>query len=118
MALFTDTVTVYNRISDTEWRRTVVEGVQWTDKVEKKNTDGVLSIIQYASVTFPEGTYENLEFNISDAIILGEIADEVGENRGERIGDILKKYPDSGTIRSAKVNSRRTYLKNVKVVLE
>lgn len=118
MALFTDTVTVYNRISDTEWRRTIVEGVQWTDKIEKKNTDGVLTVVQYVSVTFPEGTYENLEINASDAIILGEITDEVGENRGERIGDLLKKYPDSGTVRSVKNNSRRTYLKNVKVVLE
>lgn len=118
MALFTDTVTVYNKISDAEWHRTVVEGVQWVDKVEKTNTDGVLSIVQYASVTFPEGTYEGLELNISDAIILGEITDEVGENRGERIGDLLKKYPDSGTVRSVKNNSRRAYLKSVKVVLE
>lgn len=118
MALFTDTVTVYHKISDVEWRRTVVKGVQWVDKVEKTNTDGVLSIVQYASVTFPESTFEGLELNISDAIVLGEITDEVGENRGERIGDLLKKYPDSGTVRFVKNNNRRTYLKNVKVVLE
>ena len=26
--LFTDTVTIYNKISDSEWKRTVVKGVQ------------------------------------------------------------------------------------------
>ena len=35
MALFTDTVTIYNKISDSEWKRTVVKGVQWSDKTEK-----------------------------------------------------------------------------------
>ena len=44
MALFTDTVTIYNKISDTEWKRTVVEGVQWSDKSEKINNNGKVSI--------------------------------------------------------------------------
>ena len=34
--LFTDTVTIYNKIYDSEWKRTVVKGVQWSDKTEKK----------------------------------------------------------------------------------
>ena len=52
MALFTDTVTIYNKISDSEWKRTVVKGVQWSDKTEKKNENGKISIARYASVTF------------------------------------------------------------------
>jgi len=60
MSLFTDTVTIYNKISDTEWKRTVVEGVQWSDKTEKKNDGGKISIAHYVSVTFPEGTYEDV----------------------------------------------------------
>lgn len=56
MALFTDTVTIYNKISDSEWKRTVVKGVQWSDKTEKKNENGKISIARYASVTFPVGT--------------------------------------------------------------
>ena len=51
--LFTDTVTIYNKISDSEWKRTVVKGVQWSDKTEKKNENGKISIARYASVTFP-----------------------------------------------------------------
>ena len=34
MAMFTDTITLYNKVSDTEWKRTVVTGVQWADKTE------------------------------------------------------------------------------------
>ena len=30
MAIFTDVVTIYNKISDSEWERTVVSGVLWT----------------------------------------------------------------------------------------
>lgn len=51
--LFTDTVTIYNKIYDSEWKRTVVKGVQWSDKTEKKNENGKISIARYASVTFP-----------------------------------------------------------------
>lgn len=118
MPLFTDTVTVYSKISEAEWRRTVVEGVQWTDKVEKKNVDGVLSVIKYASVTFPEGTYEELELKIGDCIVLGIVSDEINEVRGTRVGDLRKKYPDSGIIQAIRNNTRRTFLKNTKVVLE
>ncbi len=50
MALFTDTVTIYNKISDSEWKRTVVEGVQWSDKTEKQNDNGKISIARYAVV--------------------------------------------------------------------
>ena len=61
--LFTDTVTIYNKIYDSEWKRTVVKGVQWSDKTEKKNENGKISIARYASVTFPNGTYEGLTLN-------------------------------------------------------
>ena len=44
MALFTDTVTIYNKISDTEWKRTVVDGVQWADKYDKQNADGKIIV--------------------------------------------------------------------------
>lgn len=48
--LFTDTVTIYNKISDSEWKRTVVKGVQWSDKTEKKNENGKISIALYLEV--------------------------------------------------------------------
>lgn len=118
MPLFTDTVTVYSKITEAEWKRTVVEGVQWTDKAEKKNVDGVLSVIQYASVTFPEGTYEKVELKIGDCIVCGIVTDEVNDIRGTRVGDLRKKYSNSGVVQAVKDNTRRTFLKSMKVVLE
>lgn len=119
-ALFTDTVTVFNQVSDNEWRRTVVKGVQWTDKVEKSNSDGVISILQYASVTFPKGTYENITLSPGseqDCIILGAVEGTITTERGQRVSDLLKQYPRSGLIKSVKDNSLRRHLKNKKVVL-
>ena len=120
MALFTDTVTIYNKISDTEWKRTVVDGVQWSDKTEKQNNNGKISVARYVSVTFPEGTYENLSLNSSneeDCIIFGEVNDDVADLKGKRISDLIKKYPKSGLIKSVNDNSNRDTLKNIKVVV-
>ena len=118
--LFNDTITFYHKVSEAEWSRTVVTGVQWSDKADKKNADGVLSIAKYVTVTFPEGTYEGLAINLSseeDCIVLGESEDVVDGTAGHRISDILKKYEKSGRIRSVNDNSRRYMLKNVKVIL-
>lgn len=118
--LFTDTVTVYNKISDTEWKRTVVDGVQWADKTEKKNENGKLSVIRYVQITFPEGTYENLSFcpeNSEDCIVYGEVKELVSDVKGSRISDLMKKYPKSGLIRLVNDNSNCDFLKNIKVVV-
>lgn len=120
MALFTDTVTIYNKISDSEWKRSVVNGVQWLDKTEKQNNNGKISVVRYVSVTFPEGTYENLSLNSSneeDCIIYGEVNDTVEDVKGKRITDLMKKYPKSGTIKSVNDNYNRYMLKNIKVVV-
>ena len=120
MALFTDTVTIYNKISDTEWKSTIVKGVQWADKTEKQNSDGVLSVVRYASVTFPDGTYDGLTLNSlneEDAIVYGTVNDAVSSDRGSRISDLLEKYPRSGRIKSVNDNYNRDYLKNIKVVV-
>lgn len=120
MALFTDTVTIYNKISENEWKRTVVEGVQWSDKTEKQNNDGKISVARYVNITFPEGTYEDLVFDSSheeDCIFYGIIEDIVGDVKGSRISDLMKKYPKSGLIKSVNDNSGRDFLKNIKVVV-
>lgn len=118
--IFTDTVTVYNKISDTEWKHTTVEGVQWSDKTDKKNDNGKVSVARYASVTFPEGTYEGVTLNSSneeDCIVYGAIEDIVEDVKGRRISDLMKKYPKSGIIQSVNDNSERDFLKNIKVVV-
>ena len=120
ISLFTDIVTIYNKISDTEWKRIVVKGVQWADKTEKKNENGKISVARYVSVTFPKGTYEDLELNSyqeEDCIIYGTIEDTVTDIKGQRITDLLKKYPKSGLIKSVNDNSNRDFVKHIKVVL-
>lgn len=120
MALNTDTITLYNKISDTEWKRTVIKGVQWTDKVERTNADGVLSIVKYASVTFFDGTFKGLVLNSAneeDCIVYGAVTDVVDGNRGSQISDLLKKYPRSGLIKAVNDNSNRNFLKSIKVVV-
>lgn len=120
MALFTDTVTIYNKISDNKWKRTVVEGVQWADKADKKNSDGVISVARYASITFPDGTFDGLTlnpYNEEDFIVYGAVDDVVDNTRGARISDLRKKYPKSGVIQSVNDNSNRDFLKNIKVVV-
>lgn len=120
MALFTDTVTIYNKISDSEWTRTIVEGVQWSDKTEKQNNNGKISVARFASITFPEGTYEELVLNASneeDCIVFGAVDDIVTDTKGSRISDLMKKYPKSGLIKSVNDNSNRDMLPNIKVVV-
>ena len=120
MAMFTDTVTIYNKVSENEWKRTVVKNVQWADKTDKKNENGKVSVARYASITFPEGTYKGLTLDSSreeDCIVCGEVKDPVTGENGRRISDLLAKYPKSGQIQSVNDNSNRDFLKNIKVVV-
>lgn len=120
MALFTDTVTVYHKVSDTEWTRTIVSGVQWADKAEKQNINGKVSVARYASVTFPTGTYDSIVLDATmeeDCIVYGAVEDAVNGTKGSRISDLMQKYPKSGLIKSVNDNSNRDFLKNIKVVV-
>lgn len=121
MALFTDTVTVYNKISDTEWKRTVVEGVQWSDRTDRVNNNGKVSVVHLTTVTFPYATYKGLVLDSSneeDCIVFGEVKDVIEDVKGKRVSDLLEKYPKSGLIKAVNDNSNRTTLPNIKVVLD
>ena len=118
--MFTDTITLYNKISDTEWKRTVVEGVQWSDKSDKQNINGRISAAKYILITFPEPAYEGLILqakNEEDCIIYGVVEDVITGEKGNRVSDLLEKYSKSGRIQSVNDNSNRDFLKNIKVVI-
>ena len=123
MALFTDTVTFYHKTvvnSVDTWTRTVIKDVQWTEKTEKKNENGKISIAAYITVTFPKGKYTGLTFSASneeDAIVYGDVSDVVNTTAGSTLKDLLKKYEKSGRIKSVNDNSNRDFLQNIKVVL-
>ena len=121
MALFTDTVTVYNKVSDVEWKRTIVNGVQWKEKTERVTSDKVIHFAAHTSVTFPEGTYDGVVLNSSneeDIVVYGAVSDVVDGNRGSRVSDIVLKYPKSGYIKAVNDNSGEDFLKNIKVVVQ
>lgn len=116
MALFTDAVTIFNGLGAGK----VVKGVQWSEKSDKSVSDKKISVAKYISITFPEGTYENVPFDLYDentCIVYGEVHDVVTEEKGSRISDLLKKYKRSGLVQSVNDNTNRIYLKNVKVVI-
>lgn len=116
--LNSDVVTIFKKQSDGTFKKFVVNGVQWSDKLEKTNTNGRVSVSKYTTVTFFEGTYDGLDllnYSKEDAIFNGVIA---GEVPGGRISTLLKAYPKSGVIKSVNDNSNRTFLKNIRVVLE
>ena len=120
-ALFTDTVTVYNKISNNEWKRTVVEDVQWSDHTDRANVNGEVSVAHSTSVTFPKPTYKGLVLDSSkeeDCIVYGVVNDVIEDVKGKRVSDLLEKYPKSGLIKAVNDNSNRTMLPNIKVVLD
>ena len=123
MAVFTDIVTIYHKQTVDEvdlWLRTVVSGVQWSDKTDKRAENGKISIAKYTQITFPQGTHDGIVFDASneeDAIFFGEITDVISDERGHRLSDLLKAYPRSGRIRSVNDNSNRDFLPNIKVVV-
>lgn len=128
---FNDTVTIYQKIINTtevggisteteSWTRTVVKGVQWADKYQRENVGGKISVARYASITFPEGTYEGITLEPNreeDAIVYGEVSDTVNGTKGHRISDLLENHIRSGRIQSVNDNTNRDSLKNIKVVV-
>ena len=135
MALFTDTITIITQVPADEWlwdtfcfeiseiggyQIVVIEGVQWSDKTEKVIQNGIVSLNKYASVTFPEGVYEHINFEMTDeemSIFFGKVVADIRDEKGYRVSDLLKKYSKSGLIKSVNDNTNRTFLKNIKVVV-
>lgn len=120
MAHFTDTVTIYNKTTSS-WSRTVVEGVQWSDKADRINNNGRIKVDPYATITFPEGTYEGLRLDPrqdEDAILLGVVPDmpSTSSTSSFKLSEVIKRNR-GGVIQSVNDNSNRDYLKNIKVTV-
>lgn len=101
------------------WKRSIIHGVQWSERADRSNEAGKISVAKYINVTFPEGTYESLDLKPAseeDAIVYGVVEFEVTGARGARISDLLNLY-SGGRVNAVNDNSNRTFLKNVKVVL-
>lgn len=119
MAVFTDVITLYQKQGNS-WKRTVVEGVQWSDQTDKSLATGRLTMAKSAQITFPEEVLDQIDltyFTEEDAIFKGKLTEEVSTAKGNRISDLLTAHPKGGIIRSVNDNSDRDLLKNIKVVV-
>lgn len=119
MALFTDTVTLYQK-QENVWKRTVVDGVQWSDVTDKSLATGRLNTSKSACITFPEEILDQIDltaFTEEDAVFFGELLEEITAEKGHRLSDLLAAHQKGGIIRSVNDNSSRDFLKNIKVVV-
>ena len=49
--MFEDVITLFHKVSDTEWKRTVIHGVQWSEHTEKTvDSNGVVNYISKGDV--------------------------------------------------------------------
>lgn len=119
MGLFNDTVTLYQKQAE-GYKITVLTGVQWSDVVDKTIVNGKLTLTKSARITIPENKLSEVDlarYTEEDAIFFGEIQEEITDEKGSRLSDLLKAFPKSGIIRSVNDNSNRDRLKNIKVVI-
>lgn len=119
MGLFNDTVTLYQKQAE-GYKITVLKGVQWSDVVDKTIVNGKLTLTKSANITIPEDKISEVDlasYTEEDAIFFGEIQEEVTDEKGSRLSDLLKAFPKSGIIRTVNDNTNRDRLKNIKVVI-
>lgn len=117
MAVFTDTVTVFQKQAS-GYKRTVINGCQWSEKIEKKLEGGKLQTVKTTTVTFIEPFLLDLStFTEEDGIFCGNVAETPTNNKGSRLSDMIKRYSKSGIIRAVNDNSNRDHLKNIKAVI-
>ena len=138
MALFTDTMTVYNCIGENQWKRTVVKGVQWVRQeitVTTEKNAKVKKMVTAISIDFGRN-YDNEQYveprefekledkkgywtlnaeNGLDIVILGEITKELDmEYRPKH----MRADMECATITAVSDYRNRSFLKHIKVVAE
>lgn len=121
--VFTDTVTLYNHHDDS-WYRTILEGVQWTEKTERTvDSDGVIHLTLSIAVTVPyRAGYvepeaykgEGFTFGLDnlDVVVLGICDKEITDTY--TITDLQDEY-NAATISAVADNTLRQFLKHWRV---
>lgn len=124
-AIFTDTVTIYNHYKD-KWFRTVLEGVQWKDKVTKSiDAEGKMHIVPEVSLTVPirngyvePEQYQGKDFTFGldnlDIVVLGKCTKEITEEY--TITKLRKEFDNTATICAVSDNTMRRFLKHWRVM--
>lgn len=138
MALFTDTMTVYNSIGESQWHRTVIRGVQWTEQevsVTSEKNAKVKKMVRSVTIDFGRNygnaryvnphQFELLKYKTGywtlnpesglDAIVLGVCDQELSEEYRLKH---LRADAGCATVISVSDNRNRSFLKHIKVVAE
>lgn len=138
MALFTDTMTVYNNVGEGQWHRTVIRGVQWISQevsVTSEKSAKVKKMVRSVTIDFSRN-YGNAQYldphrfdlledktgywtlNAEtglDAIVLGRCDKELSEDYRLKH---LRTESECATVTSVSDCRNRSFLKNIKVVAE
>lgn len=121
--LFTDTITLYNHHNGT-WHRSVLEGVQWQDKVTKAvDSNGKMHITPDVNITvlYRDGYVspnkyvgDGFTFGLDnlDVVVLGVCDKEITDTY--TITDLQDEY-NAATISAVADNTSRQYLKHWRV---
>lgn len=139
--LFTDKATIYNHYVDNgvdKWKRSVVEGVQWShNKIETnvsggtqtqsrvesitfdftriyKNNPMYVNPIEFANLTDKSGYWTLDSNNKLDVIVYGECTSEISASY--KLANLIKDNQYVGTISAVSDDRNRTFLKIIKAV--
>lgn len=122
MAIFTDTVTLYNHYKNNGadmWKKTVIEGCQWSQHRDLDiDTDGKLLIANYATVSIPlidgyvkPDDFEGQGFTFNpgnlDVIAIGNQSTVITD---DNINEVCQRE-EFATIISVNDNTNRDHLK-------
>ena len=122
--LFGDAVTLYNH-HQKQWFKTVLEGVQWTEKTTKTvDPDGKIHVVPEVGITVPyrdgytppeEYAGEGFTFGLDnlDVVVLGDYPEEITGSYA--ITNLRKDYA-AATIYAAQDNTLRPLLKHWQVM--
>ena len=98
--MFEDVITLFHKIEDGIWNRSVIHGVQWSEHTDKTVTDGgIVNLATSVTIIFPKGTYEDVVLdaaNDEDCIVYGDIVFDVQDVKGSRISDLSMTIPIVG----------------------
>lgn len=128
--LFTDTITLYNHYREgrtDRWKRTVLHGVQWTQKtVRTASNNGSVVVTTETNITIPDrdGYAKPLDFaQAADKSGLWTLAPDDLVLLGESIVEVVNEVTTDDlctlgvvTVRSVEDNTLRPRLKHWKVV--
>lgn len=113
-AHFGDTATLYHHMGSDVWQRTVLNGVQWRQKIERApDAEGRFRLQTVTSITIPAEIPAEISAAGLDVFVPG-VGPELVE--GYTLADLKRDFAGYCTVRAVADNTRRPRLKHRKVM--